>query len=133
MLPAAGDLLKQDFKIKKQPSKTYLLKDGRIRGHIEGLEAVRQNVYCILNTERFDHIIYSWNFGVELNQLYGKTAGVIQSKIKKRIKEALLQDDRILSVEAFSFIQKGKILSVTFIVSTETGALSIEKEVVLHV
>ena len=113
MLPETGNILKQDFKIRQIPSKTYRLNvmgvsdntEGieikRISGMLDGLEAVKQTIFCILNTERFDCLIYSWNYGVELNGLFGKSLGVAKSKLKKRIREALTRDDRILSVDAF--------------------------------
>lgn len=133
MLPTSGSELSQEFKIRKQPSKTFRLKDGRIRDCTDGLEAVRQSIYCILNTERFDYLIYSWNYGVELSRLYGKSPGLVRSKIKKRIQQALRQDDRIRSVGAFSFTQKRERLHVTFTVRTELGMIEAETEVKLNV
>lgn len=133
MLPVSGFELSQEFEIKKQPSKTYRLRDGRIRGHTGGLNAVEQTIYCILNTERFDYPIHSWNYGVELNRLYGTSPGLIRSKLKKRITEALRQDDRIRSVGAFSFPQTGERLCVAFTVQTEQGTIEAKKEVKLNV
>ncbi len=131
MLPAAGGILKQDFKVVKQPSKTFRLdmENRRITGTVDGLEAVRQAVYCILNTERFDWLIYSWNYGVELKGLFGKPIGLVKAKIKKRIKEALQQDDRIQSVDSFAFENRGRELYVKFIVHTTIGDIEAEKEV----
>lgn len=129
MLPDTGNILKQDFTVRKQPSRTYRLKNGRVLGYVDGLEAVKQAVYCISNTERFEHVIYSWNYGREFSKLYGRSQGMLESKIKKRIKEALTQDDRIRSVGAFSFSRSGKQLLVTFTVSCEQGVFEAEKEV----
>lgn len=131
MLPTAGDILKQDFKVVKQPSKTFRLdmENKRITGTVDGLDAIRQAVYCILNTERFDWLIYSWNYGVELKALFGKPIGLVKAKIKKRIKEALQQDDRIESVDSFTFENRGRKLHVKFIVHTTIGEIEAEKEV----
>ena len=132
MLPETGNILKQDFKIRQIPSKTYRLNvmgvsdntEGieikRISGMLDGLEAV---------TERFDCLIYSWNYGVELNGLFGKSLGVAKSKLKKRIREALTRDDRIVSVDAFSFTNKGRKLLVSFRVQTKFGTVDTQKEV----
>ena len=65
MLPKTGNILRREFVIRKQPSRTYRLKDGRLQGCVDGREAVQQAIYCILNTERFDWLIYNWNYGVE--------------------------------------------------------------------
>ncbi len=131
MLPVTGSILEQDFKVVQMPSSTFCLdtEKKRIEGTVDGLEAVKQTAFCILNTERFDWLIYSWNYGVELNGLFGKPTGLVKAKLKKRIKEALLQDDRIQSVDTFSFESSGRILHVRFMVHTAFGEIMIEKEV----
>ncbi|WP_312503762.1 DUF2634 domain-containing protein [Lacrimispora sp.] len=131
MLPVTGNILERDFKMVQIPSKTFRLdtENKRVTGMADGLDAVKQAVFCILNTERFEWLIYSWNYGVELNGLFGKSTGLVKAKIKKRIKEALQQDDRIQSVDTFSFESNGRILHVSFIVHTTYGEIMIEKEV----
>lgn len=129
MLPKTGNILRREFVIRKQPSRTYRLKDGRLQGCVDGREAVQQAIYCILNTERFDWLIYNWNYGVELTSLLGIPMKLAKSKIKKRIREALLQDDRIQSVDAFSFTIVGHKLSVTFTAHTQYGDVEASKEV----
>lgn len=131
MLPESGSILKQDFNIVQQPSKTFHLdiENQRVAGTVDGLGAVRQAINCILHTERFKWLIYSWNYGVELDQLFGQPMGLVKSKLKKRIREALMQDDRILSVDNFSFDISGRKLLVRFMVHTSVGDISAEKEV----
>lgn len=129
MLPETGSILKQDFEITEIPSKTFQIHEKSVSGYVDGLDAVKQAVYCILNTERYDWIIYNWNYGVELKDLFGKPIGLAKSKIKKRIKEALMQDDRILGVDAFSFASRQRMLSVSFMVHTKYGDARFEKEV----
>lgn len=121
MLPNTGDGL-QDFKIRVQPSKTYKLdiEKGIIRGYTDGKTAIQQAVYKILNTERFINLIYSWNYGSELNGIMGRSKEYVYSELRTRIKEALLMDDRISDVHSFEFSSKRSIVSVTFtVVSTE--------------
>lgn len=131
MLPETGDILLQNFKVIQQPSKTFhlMMDSGRIIGTIDGLDSIKQSIYCILNTERFEWLIYSWNYGIELNRLFGKPSGLIKTKVKKRIKEALRQDDRIVEVDNFAFKESGKTLLVTFAVHTLIGKIDAEKEV----
>jgi len=131
MLPAAGDILQRNLKIVQKPSKTFRLdtENKRIIDMVDGLEAVKQSVYCILNTERFEWLIYSWNYGAELKNLFGKPAGLVKAKIKKRIREALQQDDRISNVDSFSFDLYDRKLHVSFIVHTKWGEVEAEKEV----
>lgn len=131
MLPETGGILERDFEVTARPSKSYRLDGKHVRGAVDGLEAVRQAVYCILNTERYENVIYSWNYGVELKDLIGKPSGIVKSKLKKRIREALMQDDRITGVDAFSFTQEGRKLHALFTVHTNLGNFESEKEVVI--
>ncbi len=102
----------------------------RVIGKCDNLEALKQTVYKILNTERYENVIYSRNYGVELKSLLGQPVKEVLPTIESRIKEALLQDDRILSVEDFVFdTSKKHIVSVQFTVKSNIGNLKIEKEV----
>lgn len=101
-----------------QPSKTYALEDGRV---IDGLEALEQSIFCILQTERFEWPIYSWNYGIETLDLYGKDPDWVRIEVERRITEALLQDDRISGVSAFEFTQQKTKLGVSFLVETIFG------------
>jgi phage baseplate assembly protein W len=131
MLPKTSEILQKNLKIVQKPSKTYRLdvENKRIIDMVDGLEAVKQSVYCILNTERFEWLIYSWNYGSELKDLFGKSTGLVKAKIKKRIREALKQDDRISEVDSFSFDLVERKLHVTFMVHTQWGEIDAEKEV----
>lgn len=100
----------------KWPSKTYVMDiDGeRIVGTMtDEIEAVKQAIYKILNTERYRYPIYSWNYGVELADLFGKLIAYVLPEIPRRIKEALVADDRIIDVTAFelSHDKRGNILA----------------------
>src|SRR5690606_42159936 len=58
----------------QQPSLTYAIdfEKGRIRGMIDELEAVKQAVFLILQTERYRYLIYSDDYGSELEGLIGR-------------------------------------------------------------
>ena len=73
MIPSKNAILSTNLKIESQPSKNYKLhiEQNTIKGTCDGLEAMKQVVYKILSTERYQHIIYSWNYGIELLDLYG--------------------------------------------------------------
>ena len=93
---------------KKIPSMTWKIHENRAeaRGNIDELEAMRQAVYKILETERYRYAIYDWNYGIELEELYGKNVTYVIPELKKRIEEALLADDRVTAVTDFSFVQE---------------------------
>ena len=114
-----------------QPSKTYRLDLERnlVNGHCDGLEAVKQAIFAILNTERYDYPIYSWNYGAELSDLVGKPIGFAYTEAKDRMIDALMQDDRIIEVGKFSAVMERGELSITFQVQTKFGQLEIERAV----
>ncbi|MCI9466901.1 MAG: DUF2634 domain-containing protein [Ruminiclostridium sp.] len=93
------------------------------------LEAVEQAVFLILNTERYDWLIHSWNYGVELRGLIGKPLAYCVVEIQRRVTEALLQDDRITAVEDFSFESGKKRVLTTFRVVSIFGAFRTGMEV----
>jgi len=131
MLPSSNELLKTDFEIEIQPSKTYKIENNKIVGFCDDIEAIKQTIYCILSTERYDYLIYSWNYGVEFKNLIGKSKDFVMTELKRLIKEALIQDDRIEDVNNFTFEYKGNSLLVKCNVVTIAGLLEIEREVTL--
>lgn len=132
MIPSVNDVLSVNLKIESQPSKNYKMniEQNTIKGISDGLEAMKQVVYKILNTERYQHIIYSWNYGIELVDLFGEPLTYVLPELERRIKEALLQDDRINDVGNFTFnmIDK-KEVKVTFTIYTIYGEIQEEKVV----
>lgn len=78
----------EDFSIESYPNRTYAMKKERmIAGTYDHLKAVKQAVYKILRTERYEHAIYSWDYGIELKDLFGKNVNYVKAEIKHRIKE----------------------------------------------
>lgn len=131
MLPSVNDGLDADFTQEEQPSKTYFVdwKQGEIRGMCDDLKAVEQAIYKILRTERYENLIYSWNYGAELQQLFGQPAPYVYSEIKRLITEALMQDDRIQAVDNFTFEKRRGKVHVTFTVTTKYGVLEVTTDV----
>lgn len=117
--------------VKTQPSLAYALQieKDRIRSTVDNIESVRQAVYLILCTERYAYLIYSWNYGVELKELIGQSIDYVLPEIKRRVTEALLQDDRITAVDNFDFETGRKTVHVTFTVYTLFGNIETETEV----
>ncbi|WP_330408044.1 DUF2634 domain-containing protein [Vallitalea guaymasensis] len=106
------------------------LNQERINGFTDEIDSLKQTIYMILSTERYQYIIYSWNYGIELMDLFGEPVTYVCPELERRITEALTQDERILSVDAFSFdvSVKGKV-HVTFTVHTIFGDIDSEKVV----
>jgi len=133
MLPAVNDDLQKDFEIEEETSYTYKLDldNSTIAGYVDDLEAMKQAIYLILNIERYEYLIYSWNYGIELNDLYGQPIPFVLPELKRRVTEALVQDSRILGVDNFSFeTNKGKV-HATFTVHTIFGDVEAERVVTI--
>lgn len=132
LLPAAGDGPDlTGFQMAVQPNLTYRLDidRGRVRGTADGLDAVLQAVYLILSVERYAWPIYSRNYGSELCDLIGRPKDYAMSEIKRRITEALLQDDRITSLSDWEFETGRKSVRASFVVHTIYGDVEASKEV----
>lgn len=129
MIPKNSDVTIQ---LEEEPSLTYKLTDQkRVTGYLDNLESVKQAIYLILSVERYQYLIYSWAYGFEVNDLYGRSRGYVYPELKRRIKEALTQDDRISNVINFKFRSSGDNLIVTFTAKTIYG--DTEEEVSLNV
>jgi hypothetical protein len=121
-----------DLEEEIEPNKTYRmnLKDNIIEGFIDEKDAIKQAIYKILDTERYAYPIYSWDYGIELSDLYGEDVSYVCSELEDRIAEALTQDERVTDVTDFEFdIYKGTI-KVRFAAVTDIGKIYMEIEVV---
>lgn len=114
-----------------QPYKTYKIdfEKGGIAGFCDEIEALKQAINLILSTERYEYLIYSLNYGSELKGIIGKDKDIVESEFKRRIKEALVQDDRINNVDNFIFIYDRDGVLVKFTVFSIYGEFSMDKEV----
>ena len=122
--------LENDFEVRGiLPTKTYHLRilTMRVQGLTDGLEAMKQAVFKILQTERYRYSkIYSGNYGVELWDLIGQPIPYVLPEIQRRITEALTWDERIMAVDGFEFeVQKSKV-HTTFKVHTIYGEIETE-------
>jgi phage baseplate assembly protein W len=117
---------------KVYPSTTYKLdlQTKRIGRKIDGLEAAIQAVTKILMTERYAHVIYSGDYGVELESLIGKEFEYVESDIRRRLEEAVASDDRIQGITELTTERSGKNnLIVNCTIQTVDGAFTISTEV----
>lgn len=115
-----------------QTSRTYKINFDslRIGGTVDGKEAIAQAIMCILQTERFAFLIYSWGYGFESNALIGADENVIKTEIGRYLTEALTEDDRIDSIEnvEVEIIDK-QTAAVSFTAVSVFGEIPITTEV----
>ena len=134
MIPSAyTEDLQESFSIETPVSRTYKLRfDGKPSvGMTDELEAVKQAIYLLLQTDRFLHPIFSWDYGIEREDWQEEDSEEeLESLIEDSLTEALLQDDRILEVTDFEFTRHREILSVACTVHTIFGETQEEMEVI---
>ncbi len=112
-----------------ETSRTYKILIGDSKGYIEGLGALKQAIYKVLSTERYEYPIYSFNYGIDIESLIGKDYDYVRIELKRRIEECLLEDERINSVNNFSFEREEDVLKCTFEVESIYGNIILNKEV----
>lgn len=132
MIPSTVGFLNQDFEIEEQPSRTYKmdLSGNSTKGVTDELNAMKQAIYKILNTERYKYIMYSWNYGIETLDLYGEPVTYVCPELERRITEALVIDSRIISVANFEHdISVKGVIHTSFTAHTIFGDVGAEKGV----
>lgn len=119
------------IEVVKSPSVTWEFdrERNRIGGKFDGIKTVEQAIYLILNTERYAYLIYSWDYGVELDDLIGRSLDYIMPEAKRRITEALMMDNRIMNVYDFEYKRVVDSLLIKFHVDTVYGIIQVEKVV----
>lgn len=110
-------------------SRTYKLSDTRIEGFVDGLEALKQAIYKMLATERYEYPVYSFGHGIAWKELVGGERPYVRAEMKRMIQEALLRDDRIREVDGFGFSFVGDTCQCSFNVSSIYGDIEIRTEV----
>lgn len=126
------DILEGLEDLEEMPSYTYAIdgENARVRGVTDDLSAIEQAINKILSTERYENQIYSTDYGIELQDLYGEDVEWVIPELEMRIKEALTVDERITDVSDFEFdIPKRGVVHVKFTVETTKGTVESEMEV----
>lgn len=133
MIPTIIDNSKevQEFDIKSDasmPTLTYRidLKNNRVQNWVDGQEAMKQAIFKVLQTERYRYNkVYSANYGIELVDLIGMPKAFVIAEVERRIREALLWDERILAVKNFTFESNKASVLVQFQCDTIFGQVTI--------
>ncbi|MGO4786962.1 DUF2634 domain-containing protein [Paenibacillus sp. 2KB_20] len=133
MIPQSDvEMTEEELEPVPLPSRTYSFdwNNGRVSSRkVDGIEAVKQTVFKILSTRRFEHLIYSGDYGNEMDLSAVRGRAVFESEVERWVREALTQDDRISAVTGFRFNYQLDTALVQFTVETEFGAYQEEREV----
>lgn len=113
----------------EETNRTYKMSKDNIRGYINDVEALKQAIYKMLSTEKYEYPIYSFSYGIDIQSLIGKDKEYASVELKRRIKECLSRDLRIEGVENFYITVEEDMLMCTFQVISIYGEFTMEKEV----
>ncbi len=112
--------------------KCFAIRNGSFYAVTE-TEALKIWVWRALQTEsfRFFYTAWSWDYGNELHTLLGGCVdqGILESRLRQYIREALLVSPYILAVDGFSFRKKGSRMEVRFSAHTVYEDFDYETEV----
>lgn len=108
------------------PSKTYKIDfvTGEIYAEFVDLtESLAQSVIKTIKTERDRYVVYSSNYGSELNNILGSGYSIeyLQLEIPRLIQESLMIDDRVLGTDNFNIEKVGDVLNISFDVESVFG------------
>lgn len=110
-------------------TKTYQVANGKMQGTIDGRAALQQAIAMMLGTERYEYPIYDLDYGLQTADLIGKDPDYVQAELPRRISECLLTDDRVESVDNFTFTVTDDEMLCTFDVGSIYGSISTSKGV----
>lgn len=96
---------------------------------VYGKDAIKVWIYKALLTKRYKYLIYTWDYGHEIEDLVGKNYNhdLISAEMKRFVEECLSINPYILSVDNFECKFEGKKLSCDFTVHTQFGEVIINE------
>lgn len=96
---------------------------------VYGVDAIKVWIYKALLTKRYKYMIYSWDYGHEIEDLIGKhyNDDFISSEMKRFVEECLSINSYIVSIDDFKCKFEGKKLSCDFTVHTTLGEVRIDE------
>ena len=118
-----GSLLTEETASQLQPSWTFHINPNtqRLEGTTDGIEAVQQAIEILFHVERYRYPIYAPSSGIQLEDLLGQDRAYAMAQLPNRIRDALLQDDRILGISDLTCTGEGDTVGVSLTVHTIYG------------
>ena len=116
----------------EKPTKTYGLdlENGRIRGYVDGVDAIRQAITKVLLTPRFKCLIYNSQYGNELAEViiaHDTDYEFIKTSAEGFVRDALLADSRITGISNFTLEMDGEDCYISFVADTIYGTTDIRE------
>jgi hypothetical protein len=98
-------------------------------GYVEDKEALKIWIHFALRTERYKYLIYSWNYGNEINNIIGKktTKELFFSEVKRYIEECLVVNENITGIKDLKINRDGSKLNIEFTCMSIFGEVDINE------
>lgn len=127
MIPKSSQ---QNMEEKKVADKTYRLHPGtgRVEGWLEGEESLYQALWKILQTEKYEHLIYSSDYGIAWAGLEGQSDDIWQAELQRRIAQGMEQDLRVDEVTNVEVSRRGDEVEILVEVKQKNGEMLTMKE-----
>lgn len=115
--------------------RTYRMdfENKRIIGMVDGLDAVCQSLFKVLQTRRYAHDIYDDQYGCDIMNKIGNsdlTPGYFESDIPAMIEDAFLNMDEVAGIEDVQFeMLDGDSVYVSFFAETTFGNTIVEGDI----
>ncbi|WP_027628229.1 DUF2634 domain-containing protein [Ruminiclostridium cellobioparum] len=104
----------------------FILENGRMK-ILEGAEALKVWICKMLKTQRYRYLIYSWNYGSELEKLIGAgyASNTVRNEVKRLLEDALQVNSGIKGTKNVNVTFSGDKLDLSFTVITDYGEVKI--------
>lgn len=106
----------------------FKTKDGKMY-QVEGKEAVKIWIWKVFQAPRYRYLIYSWDYGHELENLVGAgyTPGLVQAEAERFVKEAIWPtlDGYVTDIKNLTVGFEKDVLSINFVAVTPYGEVVI--------
>ncbi|MFV0552279.1 MAG: DUF2634 domain-containing protein [Anaerorhabdus sp.] len=104
-------------------TKTFKIDFGknRVLGFTDDLDALKQSIKMYLSVPRFEHIIFTRNYGHDFKKCIGESKEYVLGVAKRFVHECLSTDDRIIDVANFELSTENESLFIRFKITSIYG------------
>ena len=117
-----------------EPYKEYELDvdTGKLTGRIiEGTDAIVTWAVLALRSDRYNHTVYSWDFGEEFSAMIGNSyePDLLQAEVQRMVEECLMVNEHITGIKDLTAEQKDDTLYIKFTMVTDQGDAEVDLNV----
>lgn len=101
-------------------------------GIVEGKEAIKVWIWLALQTPRYRHYIYTWDYGNEFEELIGRgyTEEYTEAEAQRMTEDCLLVNGDIQGITGFGVSMENDGLTISFMANTIYGGIEFKNQAV---